>query len=48
MTAKLREQEVDRLLELGAVAVIAKPFDPMTLSDHLRDIWRQKCGGGTS
>ena len=39
MTAKVQPQEVQGYLELGAVAVIAKPFDPMTLADQLRDIW---------
>lgn len=41
VTAKAQAQEVAGYLQLGAVAVIAKPFDPMTLSDQLRDIWRK-------
>jgi len=39
MTAKVQPQEVDGYLTLGAVGVIAKPFDPMTLADQLREIW---------
>ena len=32
LTAKVLGSEVERLLELGAQAVLAKPFDPLTLS----------------
>lgn len=39
MTAKVQPEEVNEYLSLGAVAVIPKPFDPMTLSDHIREIW---------
>ena len=39
MTAKVMESEVRRFLELGAVGVLPKPFDPMTLSEQLREIW---------
>ncbi|MFO1390330.1 response regulator [Cellvibrio sp.] len=39
MTAKVQPQEVQDYLALGAVGVIAKPFDPMTLADQLREIW---------
>ncbi|MBU2953138.1 response regulator [Marinobacter sp. F3R08] len=39
MTAKVQRDEVDGYLALGAVDVIPKPFDPMTLSDRIRDIW---------
>ena len=39
MTAKVQPQEVQGYLDLGAVGVIAKPFDPMTLAQELRDIW---------
>ena len=40
MTARVQAHETARYLELGAVDVIAKPFDPMTLSDTVRSIWR--------
>tara|TARA_R110002073_G_scaffold116609_2_gene255042 strand:- start:443 stop:832 length:390 start_codon:yes stop_codon:yes gene_type:complete len=39
MTAKVQATDRERYLSLGAVDVIAKPFDPMTLSDRLREIW---------
>lgn len=39
MTAKAMQEEVKRYLSLGAAAVIPKPFDPLTLSDQLREIW---------
>lgn len=42
MTAKVQPQEVEGYLSLGAVGVIAKPFDPMTLAQELRDIWSRQ------
>jgi CheY-like chemotaxis protein len=36
MTAKIQKQEVARYLELGAVGVIGKPFDPMTLPAEIK------------
>jgi CheY-like chemotaxis protein len=39
MTAKVQPQEVALLLALGALDVLAKPFDPMALPDSLRRIW---------
>ena len=39
MTAKVQPQEVENLKQLGAVDVIAKPFDPMTLADQIREVW---------
>lgn len=38
MTARVQPDEVDRYIESGAVGVIAKPFDPVTLSDQIRAI----------
>jgi CheY-like chemotaxis protein len=38
MTAKVQKHEVARFMELGALGVVAKPFDPMTLPDELRRI----------
>jgi len=26
---------------LGAIDVVTKPFDPQTLCDHLKEIWRR-------
>ncbi len=39
MTAKVQPQEVTHYLSLGAIDVIPKPFDPMTLADKVRSIW---------
>jgi len=39
LTAKFNRSEMERLRALGAEEVLAKPFDPMTLSDNLRDIY---------
>lgn len=39
MTAKVQPQEVDRYKSIGALGVIAKPFDPMTLAGTVRSIW---------
>ncbi len=39
MTAKVQPQEVAQLVACGALAVLAKPFDPMALPDALRRIW---------
>lgn len=39
MTAKVQPHEIEHLKTLGAIEVIAKPFDPMTLSDTIRRIW---------
>ena len=36
MTAKAHPREVERYLALGARAVIAKPFDPLTLAERVR------------
>ncbi|AGH98904.1 Two-component response regulator [Micavibrio aeruginosavorus EPB] len=41
MTAKIRPEEVSDLMRLGAAGVIAKPFDPMTLADQVRDVWNK-------
>jgi CheY-like chemotaxis protein len=39
MTAKVQPSEVAQYRALGALDVIAKPFDPMKLSDQVRAIW---------
>jgi CheY-like chemotaxis protein len=41
MTAKAMPQEVARFRSLGAVAVIAKPFDPMLLAEHIFGVWEE-------
>jgi two-component system, OmpR family, response regulator len=42
LTAKLGESERERLLALGAAGVIAKPFDPMTLSEELGKLLKRQ------
>jgi len=39
MTAKAQSHEVDDYIASGAQAVIIKPFDPVSLSDQVREIW---------
>ena len=39
VTAKIQPYEIKRYHELGAMDVIRKPFDPMTLSETITDIW---------
>ena len=39
MTAKVQKEEIQKLKELGVLDVIAKPFEPMTLSDEVLGIW---------
>ena len=41
MTAKVLRDEVDRWLSLGAIGIIRKPFDPLTLPNELRAICAQ-------
>ena len=41
MTAKVQPQEVKEYKKLGALEVIAKPFDPMTLASDISDIWKR-------
>lgn len=38
MTAKVQTHEIEKYLNLGALGVIAKPFDPMTLPDEIRTL----------
>ena len=45
MTAKAQPSEIAALKDLGAVDVIVKPFDPMSLAQQLSDIWSRAMGG---
>lgn len=38
MTAKIQKHEVEYYCKLGAVGVIAKPFDPMTLPSQIKKL----------
>jgi two-component system, OmpR family, response regulator len=39
MTAKVQANEIESYKALGAQDVVVKPFDPMTLSNQIRQIW---------
>lgn len=41
MTAKVHPEELSRYKQLGITEVISKPFNPMTLADELRTIWKR-------
>ncbi len=38
MTAKVQRSEIDHYLSVGAIGVIQKPFDPMTLPAEIKRI----------
>jgi len=44
MTAKVQASEIQHYMGLGATDVIAKPFDPMTLSARIGEIWQKVTG----
>ena len=44
MTAKVQSSEVLHYSSLGAIDVIPKPFDPMTLSAQISEIWQKSAG----
>lgn len=41
MTAKVQHQEVENYKALGAIDVIAKPFDPMNLPENVKALWQR-------
>ena len=42
LTAHHDSVKRSQLLDLGALAVLEKPFDPMTLADRIRGIWKEE------
>jgi CheY-like chemotaxis protein len=42
MTAKVQPQEIEQFKSFGALDVIPKPFDPMTLSGQIAAVWQQR------
>jgi two-component system, OmpR family, response regulator len=44
LTAKVQPQEVTLYQEMGALNVIAKPFDPMQLAAQVKQIWENRHG----
>jgi two-component system, OmpR family, response regulator len=39
MTAKALPQEINRFMQLGAIGVISKPFDPVLLGARVQELW---------
>jgi two-component system, OmpR family, response regulator len=39
LTAKIMTEEINHLRTMGAINVIGKPFDPITLSAQIQTIW---------
>ena len=44
MTAKVQPAEVQHYKSIGAVDVIPKPFNPMTLASQVREAWNGRNG----
>ena len=44
LTAKVSDREIVDYKKMGAIGVIAKPFDPMTLADTIKNIWIDQYG----
>jgi CheY-like chemotaxis protein len=41
MTARVRGAEISQYLEMGAIGVVPKPFDPVTLSAEIKRLWSE-------
>ena len=48
LTAKVELPMIDHYLSLGAIDVIAKPFDPMALVGQIRAIWERHHSGSAA
>ncbi|WP_028670867.1 response regulator [Saccharospirillum impatiens] len=46
MTARCQPDEISGYQALGAIGVIPKPFDPLTLADQVRQLWDQSQAAG--
>jgi CheY-like chemotaxis protein len=44
LTAKAQPEEIEKLRALGAIDILAKPFDPMTLASDVRAAWSRSRG----
>ena len=42
MTAKIQSAEIEKYEAMGALGVISKPFDPLTLADQLHELLKGK------
>jgi two-component system, OmpR family, response regulator len=45
MTAKIQPHEMAHYRKLGSAGVIAKPFDPATLAQRVRELWKEYHNG---
>lgn len=41
MTAKVQQDEISKYILMGALDVISKPFDPLLLSETIKNIWKK-------
>lgn len=41
-TAKASPAEIERLLDLGAIGVVRKPFEMASLADDIRRVWGER------
>lgn len=48
VTAKVQPDDIKIYTEMGAVAVVVKPFDPMEISAQVNAIWDQAVSAGDS
>ena len=48
MTAKVQPQEIVQFKSYGALDVIPKPFDPMTLSAQITALWQMRSEPSTA
>lgn len=44
VTASVMYEELDEYRNSDAIDVISRPFDPMTLSDRIREVWERHHG----
>jgi two-component system, OmpR family, response regulator len=42
LTAKIQPDERNQFEVLGAIGVLAKPFDPATLAEEIERLWRAR------
>ena len=41
MTARVQPKEIQEYIDMGAIGVIEKPFDPMSLHQTITNIWNE-------
>lgn len=44
MTAKIQPQEISIYKKMGVIDIITKPFDPMLLSEKIKQAWEKHYG----